>query len=59
MLTGFELDLYAADEKPFAYWYLAQLFAIHEGILGQLTPSISPSEQFSALVELEVGTQRN
>ncbi len=43
MTSGFELDLYATDEKPFAYWYLAQLFAIHEGILSQLLPSIPPS----------------
>jgi len=43
MTSGFELDLYAADEKPFAYWYLAQLFAIHEGILSQLLPSIPPT----------------
>ncbi|KAH8114195.1 Mak10 subunit, NatC N-terminal acetyltransferase-domain-containing protein [Phellopilus nigrolimitatus] len=36
VLSGFELALYAPDERPFAYWYLARVLSGHEAILRDL-----------------------
>ena len=36
ILSGFELELYAVDEHPFAYWYLSQILVVHESTLRDL-----------------------
>ncbi|THG95833.1 hypothetical protein EW145_g7894 [Phellinidium pouzarii] len=49
ILAGFELELYALDERPFAYWYLSQLLGGHENILRELldvVPQGSPAHSY-------------
>ena len=29
VLSGFQLELYAAEERPFAYWYATQILDVH------------------------------
>lgn len=41
VLSGFELDLYSADECPFAYWYLSQVLTIQEETLKELLKFVS------------------
>jgi len=36
ILTGFELELYSDDERPFAYWYLSEVCGFHDKVLQQL-----------------------
>ena len=41
ILSGFQLELYCRDEKPFAYWYAADVIDAHLSCLDNLT-SIVP-----------------
>ncbi|TDL18511.1 Mak10-domain-containing protein [Rickenella mellea] len=36
ILSGFELELYSAHERPFAYWYLFGILGAHERLLREL-----------------------
>jgi hypothetical protein len=42
MFSGFQLDLYCAHEKPFAYWYVTQVIETHLGCIDDLVPQLSP-----------------
>ena len=37
ILSGFQLELYAREEKCFAYWYAAEVMDAHLGCLDNLT----------------------
>lgn len=41
ILTGFELELYSDDERPFAYWYLSEVCGFHDKVLQQLLGHVS------------------
>lgn len=38
VLSGFQLELYAEEEKSFAYWYAAQVMEAHLQCLDSLLP---------------------
>lgn len=40
ILSGFELELYSSDERPFAYWYLQNVLFVQEGALQELLKSV-------------------
>lgn len=44
VLSGFQLELYTSEEKPFAYWYLAQVLETHLKCLDELLPVVDNSE---------------
>lgn len=48
ILSGFQLELYSARERTFAYWYLSQVIETHlgciEDVLAVLPSGISPVE---------------
>ncbi|KIM61115.1 hypothetical protein SCLCIDRAFT_16178 [Scleroderma citrinum Foug A] len=41
ILSGFQLSLYAADERPFAYWYLSQVLEQHLACFDQVIPGLA------------------
>ncbi|EJD06227.1 uncharacterized protein FOMMEDRAFT_166473 [Fomitiporia mediterranea MF3/22] len=66
ILSGFELELYAAEERPFAYWYLSEVLGSHEAILQELlnaVPEDTPAhnhllaqlQYISSLKEISLG----
>jgi hypothetical protein len=40
VLSGFQLELYAPEERPFAYWYAAQVLDAHLHSLEDLMPVV-------------------
>ena len=40
ILSGFELELYMHDERPFAYWYLAQISQLHVSVVGDVIENL-------------------
>ncbi|KAI0355145.1 Mak10-domain-containing protein [Trametes cingulata] len=40
IFSGFQQELYAPEEKPIAYWYLARLLDVHIGCIEDLLPAI-------------------
>ena len=38
VLSGFQLELYAQEERSFAYWYAAQVMEAHLQCLDSLLP---------------------
>ncbi|OCB91093.1 hypothetical protein A7U60_g1658 [Sanghuangporus baumii] len=40
VLSGFELELHAPDERPFAYWYLSEILQTHEEVLKELLSAV-------------------
>jgi len=40
VLSGFQLELYTAYERPFAYWYLGRITGDHIDLLDSLDPVI-------------------
>ncbi|KAJ7063693.1 Mak10 subunit, NatC N-terminal acetyltransferase-domain-containing protein [Mycena amicta] len=50
VLSGFQLELYSAEERPFAYWYLSQVIEAHleclDELLLALDPGSTPAREF-------------
>ena len=44
VLSGFQLELYAPDERPFAYWYTAQIIEQHISCLDGISSVLSPGQ---------------
>ncbi|KAI0373145.1 Mak10-domain-containing protein [Pilatotrama ljubarskyi] len=42
ILAGFQQELYAPEEKPIAYWYLARILDVHLGCIEELLPAVPP-----------------
>ncbi|KAI0668348.1 Mak10-domain-containing protein [Trametes maxima] len=42
ILSGFQQELYAPEEKPIAYWYLARVLDAHIGCIENLLPTVPP-----------------
>ncbi|KAI0657175.1 Mak10-domain-containing protein [Cubamyces menziesii] len=40
ILSGFQQELYAPEEKPIAYWYLTRILDVHIGCIEDLLPII-------------------
>lgn len=40
VLSGFQLELYAKEERPFAYWYAAQIIEVHLRCLDNIIPGV-------------------
>lgn len=40
VLSGFQLELYAKEEKAFAYWYAACIIEIHLNCIHALMPAV-------------------
>jgi hypothetical protein len=57
LLSGFQLELYVKDEKPFVYWELSQVIHEHLSILDSLEPVI-PKGRFTRDAKTDVYTQR-
>ncbi|KAH9890498.1 Mak10-domain-containing protein [Cubamyces lactineus] len=43
ILSGFQQELYASEEKPIAYWYLTRILDVHIGCIEDLLP-IMPND---------------
>ncbi|KAI8974244.1 Mak10-domain-containing protein [Trametes punicea] len=43
LLSGFQQELYAPEEKPIAYWYLARVLDVHLGCIETVLPAIPPN----------------
>ena len=56
LLSGFQLELYVKDEKPFVYWELSQVINEHLSILGVLERVI-PKGRFTHEATTDVCTQ--
>jgi hypothetical protein len=46
LLSGFRLELYVEDEKPFVYWELSQVIHEHLATFDALEPVIPKGERF-------------
>lgn len=55
ILSGFQLDLYSREERPFAYWYAVDVIDTHLSCLDNLT-SIAPQDT-AAYREMAYQTQ--
>ncbi|KAF7353855.1 hypothetical protein MVEN_01071100 [Mycena venus] len=42
ILSGFQLELYTSEEKPFAYWYAAQVMDAHLACLDDMLLAVEP-----------------
>jgi hypothetical protein len=42
VLSGFQLELYTSEEKPFAYWYASQVMEAHLACLDDMLPAVPP-----------------
>jgi N-alpha-acetyltransferase 35, NatC auxiliary subunit len=51
IFSGFQLDLYSADEKPFAYWYAAQVIEAHLTCLDEMASVIPQGGFMSSLLD--------
>ena len=40
IFAGFQLDLYVADELPFAYWYASHVIESQLAVIGDIAPVI-------------------
>lgn len=54
ILFGFQLDLYALEERAFAYWYAIQVIEAHVSCLDNWIPAVSRGKSF--LQQAEVST---
>ncbi|KAJ7145006.1 Mak10 subunit, NatC N-terminal acetyltransferase-domain-containing protein [Mycena crocata] len=45
VLSGFQLELYTSEEKPFAYWYASQVIEAHLTCLDNMLPALPPDSQ--------------
>ncbi|KAM5542815.1 hypothetical protein V8D89_003776 [Ganoderma adspersum] len=43
ILAGFQQELYAPEEKPIAYWYLARVLDFHIACIEDVLPSVPPN----------------
>ncbi|EAU81853.1 hypothetical protein CC1G_06064 [Coprinopsis cinerea okayama7 len=61
ILTGFQLELYAAYERPFAYWYLSvvegRLRECYECVLGVLEQDSAPYKDMQFKLQLSKAIQ--
>jgi hypothetical protein len=48
IFSGFQLELYSADEKPIAYWYTAQVIEAHIACLNHIMGVIPQSKSVVA-----------
>ena len=46
VLSGFQLELYAKEEKAFAYWYTACILELHMNCLHALMPTLVQGKYF-------------
>lgn len=44
VLSGFQLDLYGAEEKPLAYWYAGQALSLHVDCLERMIKIVERGE---------------
>lgn len=42
VLSGFQLELYTSEEKPFAYWYASQVIEAHLACLDDMLLAVPP-----------------
>ena len=42
ILSGFQLELYTSEEKPFAYWYASQVMDAHLACLDGMLLAVEP-----------------
>ncbi|KAJ7700787.1 Mak10 subunit, NatC N-terminal acetyltransferase-domain-containing protein [Mycena rosella] len=42
VLSGFQLELYTSEEKPFAYWYASQVIEAHLACLDDMLLAVQP-----------------
>lgn len=42
IISGFQQELYAPEEKPIAYWYLSRVLDAHMNCIENLLPLVSP-----------------
>ncbi|KAJ6606132.1 Mak10 subunit, NatC N-terminal acetyltransferase-domain-containing protein [Mycena vulgaris] len=42
VLSGFQLELYTSEEKPFAYWYASQVIEAHLACLDDMLLAVEP-----------------
>lgn len=42
VLSGFQLELYTSEEKPFAYWYASQVIDAHLACLDDMLLAVEP-----------------
>ncbi|KAA1475811.1 Mak10-domain-containing protein [Dentipellis sp. KUC8613] len=47
VFSGFQIELYIADERPFAYWYAAQVMSKHISLLEEVTALASDDDVVS------------
>ncbi|KAJ7119014.1 Mak10 subunit, NatC N-terminal acetyltransferase-domain-containing protein [Mycena epipterygia] len=55
VLSGFQLELYTSEEKPFAYWYASQVIEAHLACLDDMLLAVPPD----CLVDREMRFQRS
>jgi hypothetical protein len=49
VLSGFQLELYAKEEKAFAYWYAACIMDLHLNCLHALIPTLMQGKLYLIL----------
>jgi hypothetical protein len=54
VLSGFQLELYAEEERSFAYWYAAQVMEAHLQCLDNLLPTAQAGSEIPVKHELAV-----
>ncbi|KAJ7611761.1 Mak10 subunit, NatC N-terminal acetyltransferase-domain-containing protein [Roridomyces roridus] len=42
VLSGFQMELYTSEEKPFAYWYASQIIEAHLSCMDGVLPALPP-----------------
>ncbi|KAI0648442.1 Mak10-domain-containing protein [Trametes meyenii] len=57
ILSGFQQELYAPEEKPIAYWYLARVLDTHIGCIEGLLPAVPLESDTPAFCELTYQAQ--
>lgn len=49
VLSGFQLDMYTAEEKAMAYWYVGQVLAVHVECLASLLSAVLRGMKFASI----------
>ena len=60
ILSGFQQELYAPEEKPIAYWYLSRVLEVHlcciDGLLPVVPRGTSIANQRGDMIDLSLDT---
>ncbi|THH13088.1 hypothetical protein EW146_g7094 [Bondarzewia mesenterica] len=55
IFAGFQLDLYVADEKPFAYWYASHIIGTYLSMVDNIAPIVPKDSATYSELEFEYG----